>query len=398
MSLQTLKLRDNADRRLRGGHLWIYSNEVDTAATPLKNFNAGEQVVVESSRGKPLGIAYVNPNTLICGRLVSRDTSHVLDRSLLVHRLKIALSLREACFDAPCYRLVYGDSDGLPGLVIDRFMDTFVVQVSTAGMEAVLDDIVEALNKVFRPKAILLRNDGKMRDMEGLETYTEVVQGEIPDLCPLEENGVSLLAPLQKGQKTGWFYDHRDNRARMQQCVKGKRVLDLFSYVGGWGAQALAAGAEQVMCVDASFYALEVAAENARINGAEDRFEGLHGDAFDICKSLIAEKERFDVVIVDPPAFIQKRKDIKNGERAYSRVNNFAMRLLSKGGVLVSASCSMHLEYERLVDIIRTNSRELDRNAQIFHQGHQGADHPVHPAIPETDYLKAYFARILPVS
>ncbi|MGB0467297.1 MAG: class I SAM-dependent rRNA methyltransferase [Pontibacterium sp.] len=398
MSLQTLKLRDGADRRLRGGHLWIYSNEVDTTLTPLKNFATGEQVVVENNRGKPMGIAYVNPNTLICGRIISRDISHPLNRSLIIHRLKIALSLREACFDAPCYRLVYGDSDGLSGLVIDRFMDTFVVQVSTAGMEAVLEDIVDALNKVFNPKAILLRNDGKMRAMEGLETYTEVVQGELPDLCPLEENGVPLLAPLQKGQKTGWFYDHRDNRARMQQMVKGKRVLDLFSYVGGWGAQALAAGAEQVVCVDASHYALEVAAENARINGAENRFEGFHGDAFDICKTMISEKERFDVVVLDPPAFIQKKKDIRNGERAYSRMNNFAMRLLGKGGVLISASCSMHLEYSRLMDIIRTNSRELDRNAQVFHQGHQGADHPLHPAIPETDYLKAYFARILPVS
>ncbi|MGB0732343.1 MAG: class I SAM-dependent rRNA methyltransferase [Pontibacterium sp.] len=398
MTMQTLVLRDGADRRLRGGHIWIYSNEVDTKVTPLRNFEAGEQVVVQNSRGKALGLAYINPNTLICARLFSRDIKYPLNRSLLVHRLNMALSLREASFEAPCYRLVYGDSDGLPGLVIDRFMDIFVVQISTAGMEAVLEDIIDALNKVFKPEAILLRNDGKMRDMEGLETYTEVVQGDIPELCPLIENHVPLVAPLEKGQKTGWFYDHRDNRAKMQTLVDGKRVLDLFSYVGGWGAQALAAGASEVMCVDASHYALEVAAENARINNATDRFQGMHGDAFDICKSLIADNERFDVVIVDPPAFIAKKKDIRNGERAYGRVNNFAMRLLNKGGVLVSASCSMHLEYNRLMDIIRSNSRELDRNAQVFHQGHQGADHPLHPAIPETDYLKAYFARITAVS
>jgi 23S rRNA (cytosine1962-C5)-methyltransferase len=323
---------------------------------------------------------------------------YTLDRSLIIHRLKVALSLRESCFSDSCYRLVFGDSDGLPGLVIDRFYDIFVVQISTAGMEAVLDEIIESLNKVFTPKAILLRNDGKMRDMEGLETYTEVVQGDIPDLCPLMENSVPLLAPLQKGQKTGWFYDHRNNRAQMQRHVDGKRVLDLFSYVGGWGAQALAAGASQAICVDASHFALEVAAENARINNASDRFEGFHGDAFDICKSLIADKEKFDVVVLDPPAFIQKKKDIRNGERAYARMNNFAMRLLKKDGILVSASCSMHLERQRLVDIIRSNSRELDRNAQIFDQGHQGADHPVHPAIPETDYLKSFFVRVLPSS
>ncbi len=398
MTLKPLLLQANADRRLRAGHLWIYSNEVDTKRTPLKNFEPGEQVQVQDARGKVLGNAYINPNTLICGRMISRDPQYQLDRSLLVHRLNVALSLRERCFDQPCYRLVYGDSDGLPGLVIDRFYDIFVVQISTAGMDRVQDLVIEALDKVFTPRAIVLRNDGKMRATEGLETYVEVVRGEVPELAPLMENGVNLLAPLLSGQKTGWFYDHRENRARMQSLVQGKRVLDLFSYVGGWGVQALAAGADEVFCLDASAGALEVAAENARINQAGDRFRALQGDAFELCKELLAEKQRFDVVIVDPPAFIQKRKDVKNGERAYARINNFAMRLLERDGTLISASCSMHLERERLVDLLRSNSRELDRNAQIFAQGYQGADHPIHPAIPETEYLKAYFLRVLPAS
>lgn len=398
MSLNTLILNQGAERRLRAGHVWIYSNEVDNKRTPIKSFQLGEQVLVEASNGKSLGVAYVNPNTLICGRLLCRDTKLRLDRSLLVHRINIALSLREACFDKPCYRLVFGDSDGLPGLVIDRYFDIFVVQISTAGMEAVVDEIISALNKVFTPQAIVLRCDGKMRSTEGLESYIEVAQGEVPELCPFEENGVSLLAPILTGQKTGWFYDHRDSRAVMQKHVKGKRVLDLFSYVGGWGVQALAAGATEVMCVDASETALDVALENARLNNAEDRFVAIQGDAFDACKELINDQEKFDVVIVDPPAFVQRRKDIKNGERAYSRINNLAMRLLERNGVLVSASCSMHLERASLVDIIRSNARELDRTAQIFHQGHQGADHPVHPAIPETDYLKSFCVRVLPSS
>ncbi|WP_293266641.1 class I SAM-dependent rRNA methyltransferase [Neptunomonas sp.] len=398
MSLNTLILNQGAERRLRAGHVWIYSNEVDNKRTPIKSFQLGEQVLVEASNGKSLGVAYVNPNTLICGRLLCRDTKLRLDRSLLVHRINIALSLREACFDKPCYRLVFGDSDGLPGLVIDRYFDIFVVQISTAGMEAVVDEIISALNKVFTPQAIVLRCDGKMRSTEGLESYIEVAQGEVPELCPFEENGVSLLAPVLTGQKTGWFYDHRNNRAAMQKHVAGKRVLDLFSYVGGWGVQALAAGATEVMCVDASETALDVALENARLNDAEDRFVAVQGDAFDACKALIHDQEKFDVVIVDPPAFIQRRKDIKNGERAYSRINNLAMRLLDRNGVLVSASCSMHLERANLVDIIRANARELDRTAQIFDQGHQGADHPVHPAIPETDYLKSFCVRVLPSS
>jgi len=396
MSLATLSLNNGADRRLRAGHLWIYSNEVDTRKTPLKQFSAGEQVVVEAANGKVLGLAYVNPHTLICARMIGRDISHRLDRSLLVHRLNIALSLRQANFSSPNYRLVYGDSDGLSGLVIDRFYDVFVVQISTAGMEAVREDIIDALNKVFTPAAIVLRCDGKMRSTEGLDSYIEVVQGEVPQLCPLEENGVSLLAPVLDGQKTGWFYDHRPSRAIMQQHVKGARVLDLFSYVGGWGVQALAAGAAEVTCVDASETALEVALENARLNDAEERFIGLHGDAFDTCKALLQEQERYDVIVVDPPAFIARRKDIKNGERAYSRINNLAMRLLKRDGIIISASCSMHLERQRLVDIVRSNLRELDRHGQIFAQGHQGADHPVHPAIPETDYLKAFAVRVLP--
>lgn len=221
--MQQLRLNAGADKRLRGGHHWIYSNEVNTKVSPLKQFAAGEQVVVESSNGKALGLAYVNPNTLICARLFSRTVKTPLDSSLLVHRLNIALSLRKACFDKPCYRLVFGDSDGLSGLVIDRYFDIFVVQISTAGMELMKNEIVAAIEKVFKPQGILFRNDGKMRQMEGLESYVETAYGEVPDLVPFEENGVSFVAPVRQGQKTGWFYDHRLNRARMQQHVAGKR-------------------------------------------------------------------------------------------------------------------------------------------------------------------------------
>ena len=395
METKTLVLQQGADRRLRGGHVWIYSNEVDNKQSPLKDFEVGEQVRVVDAQGRPRGSAIINPNTLICGRIFSRDENQALDKSLIIHRLNIALSLREMNFTDPCYRLVYGDSDGLPGLVIDRFFDIFVIQISTAGMEKVQHHVIDALNKVFQPQAIVLRNDGKFRENEGLEAYVEVIQGQIGDVSPLRENGVNLVAPLLTGQKTGWFYDHRENRARMMGMVKDKKVLDLFSYVGGWGAQALAAGATEVACVDASAGALEIAVENAKLQNALPRLRAMQGDAFDLCKALVADKERFDVVIVDPPAFIMRKKDIRNGERAYSRINNFAMRLLKRGGVLVSASCSMHLETNSLVEILRTNSRELDRQGQIFAQGYQGADHPIHPAIPETEYLKAYFMRLL---
>lgn len=397
MSLPVLKLKPHEDRRLREGHLWIYSNEVDVAATPLKNFSAGEQVRVEDSKGKPLGIATVNPNTLICGRLVSRDEKYPLNKSLLVHRLQVALSLREMIYPEPYYRLVYGDSDFLPGLVVDRFGDICVVQIATAGMEQVKADIVDALEKVLAPAGILFRNDGKMREVEGLPSYVEVAAGTVPDDVPLVENGVKFLAPVWEGQKTGWFYDHRESRAALAKFVKGKRVLDVFSYVGGWGVQAAAFGATEVTCVDTSAFALEKVAGNARLNGVEDKVKTLQGDAFDILASLKQSGEKFDVVVLDPPAFITRRKDHKNGLGAYRRANELAMRLLNKDGLLVSGSCSLHLAREELVDVIRASARHLDRNAQIIHHGHQGGDHPIHPSIPETEYLKAVFARILPV-
>lgn len=394
MTLSSLRLKKNADRRLKAGHLWLYSNEIDTDATPLKGLEAGAQVVVEAANGKAMGVAYVNPNSLICARLVSRDPKQGLDRSLLVHRLNQALALRQRLFAAPYYRLVHGEGDLLPGLVIDRFGDTLVVQLNTAGMQAVLPELLDALDKVLSPTTVVLRNDTSGRRQEGLERVVEVVKGEVSDPVLLEENGVRFAAPVLDGQKTGWFYDHRANRAWLNQFVAGKRVLDLFSYVGSWGVQAAAHGASEVLCVDASAPALERVAENAALNGLQEQVSVGEGDAFEALAALKAEGEQFDVVILDPPAFIKKRKDIPNGERAYAKLNREAMRLLGRDGLLLSASCSMHLAPERLVDVVRGAVRHQDRHGQVLFQGHQGPDHPVHPAIPETSYLKALGVRV----
>ncbi|WP_373182133.1 class I SAM-dependent rRNA methyltransferase [Halomonas campaniensis] len=394
MTLQSLRLKKHADRRLKAGHLWLYSNEVDTAATPLKGMAPGEQVVVEAANGKAMGVAYVNPNSLICARMVSRDPAQGLDRSLLVHRLNQALALRQRLFDKPFYRLVHGEGDLLPGLVIDRFGDVLVVQLNTAGMQAVVAELLDALDKVLSPRAVVLRNDTSGRRQEGLELSVEVVKGELPDPVLIEENGVRFTVPVLDGQKTGWFYDHRVNRAWLNGLVAGKRVLDLFSYVGGWGVQAAASGASEVLCVDASASALERVAENAALNGLHEQVAVGEGDAFEALAALRADGEQFDVVILDPPAFIKKRKDIPNGERAYGKLNREAMRLLGRDGLLLSASCSMHLAPERLVDVVRGAVRHQDRQGQILFQGHQGPDHPVHPAIPETSYLKALGVRV----
>lgn len=391
---ERLRLKKNADRRLKAGHLWLYSNEIDIATTPLKDFEPGAQAVIEAANGKPMGIAYVNPHSLICARIVSRDVDVRLDRSLLVHRFKQALSLRARMFAKPFYRLVYGEGDLLPGLIVDRFDDVLVVQLNTVGMDRLRDEIVAALEKVLAPRAIVFKNDSSGRRQEQLGDEVEVAYGELPDQVLLEENGVRFVVPVLDGQKTGWFFDHRANRAWLNGLVAGKRVLDVFSYVGGWGVQAAAHGASEVLCVDSSAQALERVAENAALNGLAEQVAVGEGEAFEALAALKAEGEQFDVIVLDPPAFIKKRKDIPNGERAYSRLNREAIRLLGRDGMLLSASCSMHLAPERLMECVRGAVRHQDRHGQVIYQGHQGPDHPVHPAIPETAYLKAMGVRV----
>jgi 23S rRNA (cytosine1962-C5)-methyltransferase len=395
MELAPLYLKKNEESRLRNGHLWVYSNEVDTQRSSLADFAPGQQVSLIGNDGKVIGSGYVNPHSLICARLVSRSPDYVLDRSLLVHRLKVALSLRERLFDKPFYRLVYGESDALPGLVVDRFGDVLVAQLNTAGMEAVKGEVAEALDKVLKPRAVLWRNDSSARGLEGLESYVETALGEVPESIEIEENATRFEVPLLSGQKTGWFYDHRMNRQRVQQLAKGMRVLDVFSYIGGWGVEAASAGADKVVCIDSSARALDQVERNAALNGVADKVESIQGDAFEALKALRTEREQFDMVIVDPPAFIKRKKDAKKGVEAYRRINQAAMQLLGKDGILVSASCSWHLQRDTLRDLLHSASRHLDRSLQIIGQGHQGPDHPVHPAIPETDYIKCLIGRVV---
>ena len=392
-NLPVLMLKRNEQRRLDAGHLWIYSNEVDTRKTPLSGFEPGSLVAIQSSVGKTLGIGYVNPHSLICARLLTRRPRSVIDAAFYERRLRSALQLRESLFEHPNYRLVYGESDGLPGLVIDRYGDVLVVQITTAGMEAVRGLLLDVLNRVLAPSGILLRNDTPVRALEGLSQDPEII-GEVPETVTLEEGGVQFEVPLAAGQKTGWFYDQRSNRTAMHKYVRSKRVLDVFSYIGAWGLQAAAAGASEVCCVDASPLAQSFLEKNAAANGLVDRVRHETGDAFDVLKSMQEEKQRFDVVIVDPPAFIKRRKEIKTGEQGYARLNRLALQVLAPDGILISCSCSMHLAAERLQSILYQSARKQGRQLQLLERGFQTLDHPVHPAIAETAYLKAFFCRV----
>ena len=388
-----LYLRKGSDRRLRGGHLWIYSNEIDTLRTPLGSFAAGDLVSVRDATGALLGSAYMEPQSLICARLYAPAQQLDLDQALFSQRLATAVAGRAAVFDPPFYRLVYGDSDMLPGIVVDRFGDYLVVQLNNAGIERHRECLLGALIAEIQPRGILLRGDSRSRREHGLADGIEVVYGEVPERVALEENGVQFMAPVHEGQKTGWFYDHRMSRARLAPWVKGKTVLDVYSYIGGWGIQAAAFGASSVCCLDSSAQALEGVSVNAALNGLQDRVTTLRGSAPETMASLRAEGRQFDVVILDPPAFIQRKKDLKKGFTAYRRINELGLHLLRPEGLLVSGSCSMHLSRADLISAMQQAAVRAACQLRVVEQGAQGPDHPIHPAIPETEYLKVIFAR-----
>ncbi len=389
--LPVLRLKRNEDRRLLAGHLWVFSNEVDTGQTPLSRFEAGDLVRVLAHNDRSLGLAYVNPRSLICARLL--ETATAPDEAWFARRLRRALALRERLYGGPYYRLVHGEADGLPGLVIDRFGSACVVQIGTAGMERLRPALQAALFDALGIETVLYKNDGATRELEGLPLYVESAGAAFPDVVRVVEAGLEFRVPVRDGQKTGWFYDQSANRAALVKYVRpGARVLDVFSYVGAWGLRAARAGAADVLCVDGSAGALQFAAENADRNGHVVRT--LKGDAFEALAALGADRERFDLVIVDPPAFAKRKKDLPKAQAAYRRLNQAAIGVLAPDGVLVSCSCSHHLGVGDLQDAIAKAARGSGRRLQLLESGAQGPDHPVHPAIPETRYLKAFFCRI----
>jgi len=394
MSLPEIYLKKNEDKRLRKGHLWVFSNEVDTQRSPLEQFSAGDLAQVKSDDGKVLGTAYVNPQALICARLLSRKPNLKCGSNFFKERLTTALILREKLFTQPYYRLVFGESDGLPGLVIDRFGSVFSVQITTAGIEQRKEYLLTALVELFEPTAIVLKNDNSQRQLEGLSLESEIAYGQLPDSVIIEENGAQFKIDILNGQKTGWFYDHRSSRAAVANIAKDQRVLDLFSYTGAWGIPAAMAGATEVTCVDASEGALTLAKENAELNQVVDKMHFVRSDVFDFLKQARLDNQLYDIIVLDPPALVKRKKDFKQGYEAYRRLNHLALQVLSKNGILVSASCSYHLSRENLHEILRSSGKHIDRHLVFFASGGQGPDHPIDPASPETEYLKTFFCSV----
>ncbi len=388
-----LRLKRGEDRRLASGHLWVFSNEIDTDGTPLTAFAPGAIAELRSHREAFIGYVCVNPHALICARILSRDAAQPVDAALIEKRLRAALALRERLSAAPYYRWVFGESDQLPGLVLDRYGDLIVGQIATAGMEVLKGEVEAAVRKVVNPRGLFWKNDSGSRELENLPRVAEVAFGEVPAEVEVAEGPLSFAAPLAQGQKTGWFYDQSANRARLARYVApGARVLDVCSYAGAWAVTALRQGAAHACCVDSSQAALEFAQANARRNGVT--ITAMRADAFDALRELGRQGERFDVVVLDPPAFIKRKKDIPQGQAAYRKLNQLALEVIADEGLLVSCSCSYHLAAEELVNAIQAAARHSGRFVQILEAGGQSPDHPVHPAIPETRYLKAFFCRV----
>lgn len=391
--MQQLCLKRGEDRRLRTGHLWIFSNEVDVKRSPLTAFAPGEAALVVDSGGRPIGTAYVNPASLISARLVSRQAQCPLDGDMLRQRLEKALALRAQLFEHPYYRLCHSEGDFLPGLTIDRYGEDLAVQISTAGMEAHRDTLVEVLQELLRPASITLCNTTSVRQLEHLDCYTETVVGTAPERVSVPENGALFNVAFLEGQKTGWFYDQRVNRAEAARYARHVDMLDAFCYAGGFGVIAALNGARSVTFADASASALTMAADNAAAAAPDCPVHSVLGDALDTLQELKESGRRFGLVSIDPPAFIKRRKDAEQGLQAYRRINELALDLLEDGGVLVSSSCSHHLEQEVLRRVITQSAAKRRLHGQILYQGTQGPDHPIHTAMPESAYLKCVIGR-----
>jgi 23S rRNA (cytosine1962-C5)-methyltransferase len=387
-----IRLKSRESARLRAGSPWVFSNEIamDAAAKALA---PGSQVSLAASDGTILGTGYFNPRSLISVRLLAKEPC-LFDADFFVRRLRTALSLREKLYDAPFYRLVHAEGDGMPGLVIDRFGDTCVVQITTAGMELLSDAVLAAIDTVIAPEHVILRNDAPSRALEGLESYVRVTKGEPSLPLIVQENGIRYFADPAGGQKTGWYYDQRDNRAFAAKLAAGANVLDAFSYTGGFGVLAACAGAKRVTLLDSSEAALGWAEKAAEENGIGEKCVFVKADAMLELEKRSAN-ERYDVVICDPPPFVRAKKDLESGARAYRKLARLGATLTAPGGYLLLASCSHNISPERFAQECAAGIARSDHvSAALIHQAGAGADHPVHPALPETAYLKALVYRL----
>ncbi len=380
--MKTVKLKKKEDRRILRGHPWIFSNELERMT---ETHAPGDIVDVLDNAGSFIGRGYINPHSLIAVRILTREQEEI-DVNFFRRKITAARALRTMLGFGDSFRAVFSEGDGLPGLIVDKYADTLVVQSSTAGIDRLLDDILSALKEEYSPRTIVIRNDVASREHEGLAQEKKVVFGSLSGPVVIEESGVKYQVDVFEGQKTGFFFDQRENRQALKDLVNGRRVLDCFSYTGAWSLNAARFGASEVIGIDSSAKAVELATANASLNSLSVRFKAA--DVFEELRALEKQQERFGCIILDPPAFVKSRAKVREGLKGYKEINLRAMRLLEQGGVLVTCSCSHHVDWDLFTEMLIGAAYSAGRSVRLLEMRSQARDHPMLLAAPETQYLK----------
>ena len=380
--MKTVKLKQKEDRRIRRGHPWVFSNELERSAD---EYAPGELVDVLGHDSRYIGRGYINPHTLIAVRLLTR-APEAIDQEFFRKKISAARALRTNLAFGESFRAIFSDGDGLPGLIVDKYADTLVIQSLTAGIDALLEPIITALRHEYAPNAIMLRNDTAAREIEGLTRDNRIVLGSVTGPVLIEESGIKYLVNVLEGQKTGFFFDQRENRLALRQYASGRRTLDCFSYVGAWALSAARFGASDVLGLDSSEQAVKQAEANADLNGSAARFR--KADVFDELRLLERQRERFGCIVLDPPAFVKSRAKVREALKGYKEINLRAMKLLEPGGILVTCSCSHHIDQDLFREMLIDAAYSAGRQARLLEMRSQARDHPVLLAARETEYLK----------
>lgn len=381
-------LKRGEDKRIRGGHPWVFSNEIKEITGEKEPGAAAE---IYDAGGTFVGAGYYNPGTLIAARLLARSQADIDSAGFYRERIARAVACRHLLYPGmTSFRVVFGESDFLPGLVVDKYGDYLAVQFLTCGMEMRRELITGVLLEMLAPKGIVARNDAAVRALEGLDERVEILYGNVPEQVEIEEHSLLFRIDLLHGQKTGHFLDQKENHLLLKEKVKGKDILDCFCYSGSWGIHAASFGAARVTCVDISEKAIALTRGNAALNGFSTVVECEAADAFERLRTLRREGRTFDVVVLDPPAFVKSRKVLQEALKGYFTINRRAMELLRPGGYLITCSCSYHLGREMFRELLVNAAQKAEREMRLIEVRSQAPDHPVLLAIPETEYLKCF--------
>jgi 23S rRNA (cytosine1962-C5)-methyltransferase len=380
--MKTIKLKQKEERRILRGHPWVFSNEFERPATI---FEPGDIVDVLDFSSRFVGRGYINPHSLIAVRILTRKQEEI-DGEFLRRRIAAARALRMDLGFGESFRAVFSEGDGLPGLIVDKYADTLVIQSSTAGIDRLLNDTVAALKEEYAPRTIILRNDVASRELEGLSQEKRVIEGALSGPVTIDESGISYKVDVLEGQKTGFFFDQRENRLAFKSYVQGRRMLDCFCYVGAWSLTAAKAGAAEVIGLDSSEKAISLARENAALNSLKAEFKTA--DVFDELRAFEKQRERFGCIVLDPPAFVKSRSKVREALKGYKEINLRAVKLLEPGGVLVTCSCSHHIDQELFREMLIDAVFSAGRHARLLEMRSQARDHPMLLAARETQYLK----------